>query len=139
MSTKVEFFNIEYWPEIKQSSAGTIEFKDGKLVSKPTKDNEYVLKNIMKTESYVGDRTLTSDKNPEAWLKSLPNKYQGSCLRAGLVADKKATKESALSTEPQQLQKPRTANYPTDKSAHAVATGKRNSPRGLANNKREQL
>jgi hypothetical protein len=56
-----------------------------------------------------------------------------------VLEGKKKTKESALPTEPQQLQKPRVENYPTDKSAHAVATGKRNSPRGFANNKREQI
>ena len=55
---------------------------------------------------------------------------------------KKKTQESMEPFKPQDgelLQKPRTEDYPEEKSAHSVTTGKRNSPRGFADNKREKF
>jgi hypothetical protein len=37
----------------------------------------------------------------------------------------------------EQIQHPRTENFPTEKNAHAVTTGKPNKPRGFGSNKRE--
>jgi hypothetical protein len=123
--------------------AGKIVFDDKKLKLFAVKGHENVIKSVSRTAVYVGDEDLTPDKDPEKWLHALPAKYSGIGIRAWLVPKSgKSTKESTMPFKQQdgeRIQRPRTENYPVDKNAHAVTTGKKNSPRGFASNKRERI
>ena len=64
-----------------QIVAGEISLTDGKLKSSPKKGHKGLVKEIRNAKTIIGEQRFDPAKDPEGWIKSLPDAYSGSYFR----------------------------------------------------------
>jgi hypothetical protein len=72
----------------------TVYFDDGKVTAQPaTAADATFVKNLLDTAHAGPGKRIVLANDPKAWFESLPKKYHGTYLVAGIVKDNAAKKK----------------------------------------------